>query len=106
MEINEVEEVIRESIQKMQADGWTIRDRLILSYDTKLCCPLGAVGVVKGLEWPMITSNTTREVFRLGTVWSSMFICGFDGCNVGRHDGEDRPAFELGRKLREEFIKG
>lgn len=45
MEINELRELLHESIKQAIANGWNIDKHLWVSKTNKQCCPLGAIAV-------------------------------------------------------------
>lgn len=98
----QVEFLIRAAIERALFDGWTIVSdkQTTVNFTNKRCCPLGACYAVAGERVDTFTILTALNV---GLIWAVEFTLGFDGIIPPTIENKD--AFELGKKLRAEFIQ-
>ncbi len=93
------EQIIRESIAKVQADGWTVAAWKYRDDGMKTCCPIGAVAIANGTYLESMADTAVRVLgLDINSTERQIFTSTFDGKPIcGNVD-------PLAHKLRAEFI--
>src|SRR3954471_23358888 len=72
--------ILSAACKKMIRKGWTISDGLFVSHNRKMCCPIGAMGLV--YDESKEECNVTMRKLKCGDNWIANFVAGFDSSGV------------------------
>lgn len=110
MDLQKIEDIISESIAKIQEDGWTIAPSLWFNATKKKCCPFGAVILSSSPKGPLrdiLKQSVISNLFEIEVDSVTCFTQGFDNSNLTAFEisfPEKKSMWELGQKFRSKFL--
>lgn len=101
------EKILRDAISVKLAEGWTIRSGVTYILHRKECCPIGALlTATDKFEFELLGelnfSSLAKKYLEADLKWAYGFVNGFD--KFQNHPFHDPESYDLGCKLRKEFI--
>lgn len=101
---------IIKAIRAVQALGWTVKPRISVSLDNKICCPFAAVLLEAGQTNHCYWIVEAAKLLEISEKEAWSFVSGFDDYNYCNWissssvhqelNGHDEKAFALGQEIR------